>query len=65
MGDHGEVGEVALNAGVQDGLGPRVAEGRAVLVQELHQLLGNHSKTKRKIGYKCYQLQRRLELHTV
>ena len=43
MGDHGEVGEVALYAGVQDGLGPGVAEGRSVLIQQVHQLLGNES----------------------
>ena len=44
MGDHGEVGKVALYAGVQDGLGPGVAEGGAVLVQEVHQLLGGHGR---------------------
>ena len=43
VGDHGEVGEVALYAGVQDGLGPGVAEGRLVLIQQVHQLLGNES----------------------
>ena len=43
MGDHGEMGEVALYAGVQDGLGPGVAEGRSVLIQQVHQLLGNES----------------------
>ena len=39
MGDEGEVGEVPLDAGVQQGLGPRVAQRAAVLVQEVHQLL--------------------------
>ena len=43
MGDHREVGEVALYAGVQDGLGPGVAEGRSILIQQVHQLLGNES----------------------
>ena len=46
MGDHGEVGKVALYAGVQDGLGPGVAEGGAVLVQEVHQLLRDHPVKK-------------------
>ena len=46
VGDHGEVGKVALYAGVQDGLGPGVAEGGAVLVQEVHQLLRDHPVKK-------------------
>ena len=41
VGDHGEVGEGALDARVQDGLGPRVAQGRPVLVQQVHQLLAD------------------------
>ena len=41
MGDHGEVGEVSLDAGLQDRLGVGVAEGRPVLVQEIHQLLAD------------------------
>ncbi len=41
VGDHGEVGEVALYAGVKDGLGPGVAEGGPVLVQQVHQLFCN------------------------
>jgi hypothetical protein len=41
VGDHGEVGEVALYAGVKDGLGPGVAEGGPVLVQQVHQLFRN------------------------
>ena len=32
MGDHGEVGEVPLDHGVEDGLGGGVAQGRPVLV---------------------------------
>ena len=41
MADHGEVGEVSLNAGVHQGLGSGVAEGRPVLVQEVNQLLAD------------------------
>ena len=41
VGDEGEVGEVPLDGGVQQGLGPRVAQRAAVLVQEVHQLLGD------------------------
>ena len=41
MGDEGEVSEVPLDGGVQQGLGPRVAQRAAVLVQEVHQLLGD------------------------
>ncbi len=47
MGDHGEVCEVALNGGVKDGLGPGVAEGGPVLVQQVHQLLADVSEQKR------------------
>ncbi len=47
MGDHGEVGEVALYAGVKDGLGPGVAEGGPVLVQQVHQLFADVSVQKR------------------
>ena len=39
MGDHGEVGEVPLDARVQDRLGSCVAQGGPVLVQQVHQLL--------------------------
>ena len=39
MGDHGEVGEVPLDAGLEDGLRVGVAQRAAVLVQEVHQLL--------------------------
>ena len=41
VGDHGEVGEVPLDAWIKDRLGPRVAEGRPVLVQQVHQLLAD------------------------
>ena len=43
---HGEVGEVPLDGGVQQGLGPRVAQRAAVLVQEVHQLLANKPAAK-------------------
>ena len=43
MGDHGEVGEVPLDHGVEDGLGGGVAQGRPVLVQQVHQLFADHS----------------------
>ena len=46
MGDHGEVGEVTLYAGVQDGLGPGVAQRGPVLVQQVHQLFANVSEIK-------------------
>ena len=49
VGDHGEVGEVALYAGVEDGLGPGVAQGRPVLVQQVHQLLRDHSGKGNKV----------------
>ena len=41
VGDHGEVGEVSLDAGLQDRLGVGVAQWRPVLVQEIHQLLAD------------------------
>ena len=41
MSDHREVGEVPLDVGVEDGLGPGITQGAAVLVQEVHQLLGD------------------------
>ena len=37
--DVGEVSEMSLNARLQHGLGPGVAEGGPVVVEELHQLL--------------------------
>jgi hypothetical protein len=45
------VGEMALYAGVKDGLGPGVAEGGPVLVQQVHQLLADVSENK-KISWK-------------
>ena len=44
MRDHGEVGEMLLYARVQDHGRLRVAEGRPVLVQQVHQLLGDHPR---------------------
>ena len=41
VGDGGEVGEVPLDGGVQQGLGPRVAQWATVLVEELHQLVAH------------------------
>ena len=41
MGDEGEVGEVPLDAGLQDHGRLGVAQRAAVLVQEVHQLLGD------------------------
>ena len=38
MSDLREVGEVPLDVGVEDGLGPGVTQGAAILVQEVHQL---------------------------
>ena len=43
MSDEREVSEVSLDGGVQQGLGPGVAEGRPVLVQQVHQLLCDNS----------------------
>ena len=40
--DHGEVCEVPLYAGVEDGLGSSVAQGGSVLVQQVHQLFCDH-----------------------
>ena len=42
MRDHGEVCEVPLYAGVEDGLGSSVAQGGSVLVQQVHQLFCDH-----------------------
>ena len=41
MADHGEVGEVSLDAGVQQRLGPGVTQGAPVLVKEIHKLFTN------------------------
>ena len=38
MGDLREVGEVSLNVWLQDGVGSGVAEGRTILIQQIHQL---------------------------
>lgn len=38
MRDEGEVGEAALDARLQDGGGPRVAQGRPVLGQQVREL---------------------------
>ena len=43
VGDHREVGQVPLDHGVEDGLGRGVAQGGPVLVQQIHQLLADHS----------------------
>ena len=45
MSDEREVSEVSLDGGVQQGLGSGVAEGRPVLVQQVHQLLGYGSES--------------------
>ncbi len=42
VGDHGEVGEVPLDRRVEDLVRAGVAERRAVLVQQVHQLLRNY-----------------------
>ena len=47
MRDEREVSEMSLNTGVQQGLGPGVAEGGPVLVQQVHQLLGDGSEISR------------------
>ena len=39
MGDEVEVSEMSLYTGLQQGLGPGVAQGGPVLVQQVHQLL--------------------------
>ena len=45
--DEREVSEMSLNTGVQEGLGPGVAEGGPVLVQQVHQLLRDGSEISR------------------
>ena len=47
MSNHGEVGEMSLDAWVQDRLGAGVAQGRPVLVQQVHQLLADHPGVER------------------
>ena len=41
VGDHGEVGEVPLDAGLEDGLRVGVTQRWPVLVEELHELLAD------------------------
>ena len=41
--DEAKVGEVPLDRRVEDLVGPRVAQRRAVLVQQVHQLLCDNS----------------------
>ena len=43
MRDEAKVGEVPLDRRVEDLVGPRVAQRRAVLVQQVHQLLCDNS----------------------
>ena len=50
MGDHGEVGERALDAWVEDRLRSRVAQGRPVLVQQVHQLLADKPAQMLRVG---------------
>lgn len=38
VGDEVEVGQAALDAGLQDGVGPRVPQGRSVLSQQVGEL---------------------------
>ena len=44
--DQREVREVPLDGRVEDLLGPGVAERRSILVQQVHQLLGDHPAKK-------------------
>lgn len=39
---------MALNPGIQDLLRPGVAQWRAILVQEVHELLGDHSEREQR-----------------
>ena len=41
VGDEAEVGEMPLDLRVEDDLRPRVTQRRPVLVQQVHQLLGD------------------------
>jgi len=41
VGDEAEVGQAALDAGLQDGLRPGVAQRRAVLGQQVRELFAN------------------------
>ncbi len=49
VGDHGEVGEVALYAGVKEHGRLGVAEGGPVLVQQVHQLFRNQPAHEKRI----------------
>ena len=49
VGDHGEVGEVTLDAGLQDRLGVGVAQRGPVLVQQVHQLLADEIGLKQEL----------------
>ena len=49
VGDHGEVSEMTLDGGVQQGGRVGVAQRRPVLVQQVHQLLADHSRNNK--GY--------------
>ena len=48
VGDEGKVGEVLLDGGVEDGLGPGVAQRGPVLVQKVHQLLADNPAKQRR-----------------
>ena len=45
--DEGEVSEMSLYTGLQQGLGPGVAEGGPVLVQQVHQLITKESERRK------------------
>ena len=47
MGDEGEVRQVALDVGLEDDVGPRIAERRPVLVQQVHQFLSYDPKREK------------------
>ena len=42
--------QVALDAGLQNLLRPRVAQGASVLVEQIHQLFGDHPEKRAKIS---------------
>ena len=54
MSDHREVRKVALDARVQNLLGPGVAKWTSVLVQQVHQFLGDDSVKKEKAHEMTY-----------
>jgi hypothetical protein len=41
VSDERKVRQVALNVGFQDDLRPRVAQGRPILIEQVHQLFGD------------------------